>query len=708
MRKKSVFLLLAIAVLCCLMLTSCSDQESKLPEEPKTAPQEPAKNEKILKITTLETLFRTEYLSTDKLSIVLGAVAQEEAVYLWGCNFQNETTEYWAVRYNPNEEPEEFSLPVSEHGTVMAMDAAQGEIYYLERADFEDGTAIWNLHGPHGAVTLDWATTDNDLRYLAIAGDTFYAADGVQLHLCRLHDGERIRSIQIGEQISSLVKAKEGRVYACCMGAESLYFDAGEETGAAGKLALPELFQNRTIVSGMNSDYDFLVIGESVLYGWNVDDEKIVEILSFDACGLPSGNLSTLICLKDHTFLGAAWRTGDPNDRLFRLCPGDAAQEAEEKTLRIAGLGRPMVISSAISDFKALYPEYTTEYIDYSELYGDQAWQRVQIDLMHGNAPDLLFVNGLPSEAFAKRGLVEDLYPWIDGDDDLDREDFTKNLLGTLESPDEGLYMLPQSYTIATTAATEILGGSKEVWSYAEINEALADDPSLLAAFYGEEGELIVSALLMYTVHTFVDYENAVSYFESPEALAFLTYLQNIKPHQELPYVAENEWESLLNGETLFAEYTIYFAEAFAETDRMAEGLVYPGYPGAAGGSFYLNLPMAIPVAAAEKEGAWEFLKMLITSDYYVTRGGWLPLQRSFEDALQKAIAQGCSRESMEKLAEIQKNIRYVSYYDEAITNIVREEASYLFSGVHTPEEAAALIQSRVQLYLSEQQVETE
>ena len=704
MRKKSVFLLLAIAVLCCLVITSCSDQESKLPEEPKTAPQEPEKDEKILKITTSETLFRTEYLSTDKLSIVLGAVAQEEAVYLWGCSFQNETTEYWAVRHDPNNEPEEYPLSVSEHGTVMTVDAVQDEVYYLERADFADGTAAWSLHGRHGTVGLDWAAADNDLRHMAVAGDTFYVADGVQLHLCRLNGGERIRTIQIGDQISSLVKAKDGQVYAYCMGTAALYFDSGEEAGAAGILPLPELFHNCTIVSGMNSDYDFVVIGESTLYGWNVDDTDVIAILDFDTCGLPSNNLSALICLKDYTFMGATWRTGDPNDRLFSLFPGDAAQEAEGKTLSIAGLGRPMVMSSAISDFKALYPEYIVEYIDYSELYGDQAWQRVQIDLMHGETPDLLFVNGLPSETFAKRGLLEDLYPWIDGDSDLHREDFTENLLAVLERPDKKLYMIPQSYTIATTAATETLDGSKKVWNYADINEVLEDDPSLLAVFYGEEGELILETLLMYMVHSFVDYENAVSCFDSPEALAFLAYLQNIKPHQVLPYEAENEWEALLDGETMFAELMISFADQFDGIDQMAESLVYPGYPGAAGGSFYFNLPMAIPAAATEKEGAWAFLKMLITSDCYVTRGGWLPLQSDFDADLQNMTV----AESREKLAEIQKNIRHVSYYDEAITNIVRDEASYMFSGVHNPEETAVLIHSRVQLYLSEQQVKTE
>ena len=43
---------------------------------------------------------------------------------------------------------------------------------------------------------------------------------------------------------------------------------------------------------------------------------------------------------------------------------------------------------------------------------------------------------------------------------------------------------------------------------------------------------------------------------------------------------------------------------------------------------------MAIPVSAQEKEGAWAFLKLLITEDRYAARGrgGWLPLQADFEE----------------------------------------------------------------------------
>ena len=144
--------------------------------------------------------------------------------------------------------------------------------------------------------------------------------------------------------------------------------------------------------------------------------------------------------------------------------------------------------------------------------------------------------------------------------------------------------------------------------------------------------------------------------------------------------------------------------EQCAETDALFDGkLIYPGYPDAAGGSFYLNLPMAIPAAAQEKDGAWAFMKLLFSSDYYATRGGWLPLQSGFEASIKDALADGASEESLQKLAQIQENICSAAYYEEAITDILADETSYLFAGARTVEETAERIDQRVQLYLTEQ-----
>lgn len=202
-----------------------------------------------------------------------------------------------------------------------------------------------------------------------------------------------------------------------------------------------------------------------------------------------SGNQYQRICLRGRwNFIGATWKSGELEDRLFWLEPSDSIEEEEnEKTLKIAGLSRPMVLASAISDFKALHPEYVVEYIDYAELYGDQALQQLQIDLIQGNAPDLLFVNGLPFEAYVSRGILENLYEWIDADNSVNRNDFTGNLIRELESADHNLYRIPQSYSIVTTVGTQEVAGSRTEWTYKSINDELENNKKFCRHFMGRQ-----------------------------------------------------------------------------------------------------------------------------------------------------------------------------------------------------------------------------
>ena len=126
----------------------------------------------------------------------------------------------------------------------------------------------------------------------------------------------------------------------------------------------------------------------------------------------------------------------------------------------------------------------------------------------------------------------------------------------------------------------------------------------------------------------------------------------------------------------------------------------FPGFPGAGRAVFYLNLPMAIPVSAQEKEGAWAFLKLLITEDRYAARGrgGWLPLQADFEE--KTAAMQDPDAEKL--LRTLQESATSVFYYDAAISQILADELPYFLSGDQTADQISTRIQRRAQLYLEE------
>lgn len=708
--KNALFLLLS--ALCVLFISACAKQQTAAPQG--SAQQSAAQSAVLsaqddggtaLAVTVAADRYRTSFFSSPRVVLASMAGADNDTVYLWGYNHQDETTEDWVLIYNPDGSTSEQQLSVMDGGYITALDVSDGQIVYLERVDRQDEASVWYLHTPQGAVQLDWASRTSELRTLIVTAQRAYLADGNRLYQCSLPDGAVVTTADTEARIDTIFYTKDGRIVVYCE--ETGTFYALEDDGQALRrlCTLPLLFQSGSLLSGANTGYDCLVIGESALFGWNFGAADTTQLLSFDTYGLSAYNLSALTCTPDGSFLGATWRSGEPYDRLFWIERSDGTQTQEQqKTLRIGGISRAMLVSAAIADFKALYPEYVVEYIDYQELYGDKAAQQLQIDLVQGSAPDLLFVNGLPMQAYAKRGLFENLYDWIDAEEDLSRDDFTANLLAALQTDAHSLYQLPQSYTIATTVGTKALAGSRDVWTFAAINDELEQNDTLRSAFYNRTQQMLVESLPMYMLHTLVDYTNAESLMESEEALAFLTFLDRVQPSEQLQYDAETEMEALQSGEILFSETMLARAELFAQTEEeYGTELVYPGFPGAPGGCFYLNYPMAIPATAAEKEGAWAFMKMLFTSSYYANRGGWIPLQSGFEASMQDALAQGVSEQSVQKLTQLQSQVHTLACYDEAVTSILADETGYLFAGIRTVEEAAEQIDQRIRLYLTEQ-----
>ena len=562
-----------LLILCAMLLSACSKQPAASERGGSEAAGQTEAAAAPIALTVSSDRYRAEYFSSDRLAIVSAAAADDGAVYLWGWNFQNEVESNWLIRYNADGRSEEYRLSLSKDGYITSLDVSAGEVYYLERVDAEDESAAWFLHTLQAQETLDWADAGNNLENLIVSGALAYLTDGKTLYTCSLPEGRVLQAANAETEITTLLRRTNGTIIAYCEDTGILYeLEAGGEvltkTGT-----LPLLFRSGKLLPGTNSGYDCLVLGQAELFGWNIEQAAATQLLSFDTYGLVSNNLSAFASLGNGAFLGAAWKSGELQDRLFRLEPSEeAAEPGSERILKLAGLSRPMVLSSAIADFKALCPEYTVEYTDYAELYGNQALRQLQLDLMQGNAPDLLFVNGLPFELYGKRGLLENLYAWMDADDSCASTDFAQNLLKALESAEHKLYQMPQSYSIVTTAGLRDLAGSRSDWTYAAVNEELANSKTLLSAFYGETGESLAVTLPLYMLPTFVDYENAEAHFVSAEAASFFTFLSKVQPHAQIPYTAENELEALERGEILFAQLMLLSPEQFAGTDELLTG----------------------------------------------------------------------------------------------------------------------------------------
>ena len=98
----------------------------------------------------------------------------------------------------------------------------------------------------------------------------------------------------------------------------------------------------------------------------------------------------------------------------------------------------------AVIDFNRSNDKYRVDLIDYSEYNTEDDYNagltKFNTEIMAGNMPDILALDTqTPYRQYAAKGLLEDLYPYIDADSELDRSDYFPNVFSALEV-NGGLY----------------------------------------------------------------------------------------------------------------------------------------------------------------------------------------------------------------------------------------------------------------------------
>jgi multiple sugar transport system substrate-binding protein len=119
--------------------------------------------------------------------------------------------------------------------------------------------------------------------------------------------------------------------------------------------------------------------------------------------------------------------------------------------------------------------------------------------------------------------------------------------------------------------------------------------------------------------------------------------------------------------------------------------------PGIQGTSRYETESVFIPVTAAHKDGAWDFIKWLsgpVGSKILLVGNGNLPaLQSLYNDA--ELLAKPGFKEFMNAL-QLEKGIQYAQITDFAeYTSLINEYVDYIYAGKQTPQAAMAALAER-------------
>ncbi|NCC68773.1 MAG: extracellular solute-binding protein, partial [Clostridia bacterium] len=206
------------------------------------------------------------------------------------------------------------------------------------------------------------------------------------------------------------------------------------------------------IFSG-GSDYDYCYSNGTTLYGGKFDAEEPTKILSWLSCDMDSDSVSycTVLDNGDVMALCNDYSDGVSTCYIATLKKTPASEVTQKTTITLASLYTDYDLRAKILDFNKTNPDYRIEVVDYSEFNTDEDYTagltKLNTEIIAGNAPDIIAINDFSYDQYAAKGLLEDLYPYLEADSDISADDFVPSIL-KIQETDGKLYHLGTGFTV--------------------------------------------------------------------------------------------------------------------------------------------------------------------------------------------------------------------------------------------------------------------
>lgn len=401
-------------------------------------------------------------------------------------------------------------------------------------------------------------------------------------------------------------------------------------------------------------------------------------------------------------------------------------------------------LNKAVDRFNATSKEYVAEVRSYGNAASADALYQLNAEILAGNMPDLLVTYGMPTEGYAQKGLLLDLYQWYSPDQ------FFAGPLQSMETEGK-LYSVSSSIEVFSFYGLESVLDRAEGYSpeylYGAWEGFNTGDKAFIPQFGGPYIFQLLTALRM---SEWVDKASMTCRFDSPDFISLLefcrklpqeavvteseTYAQGMSGMMQMQALCVKNREALLGLQFITGEVGSVLAQ-YADyiTPLDGESVVFVGIPGTepAAAGCVSELPLAVSAGSGSPEGARAFLDSLWDLRYtqiYENEMRSIPLKRSvLEDYIRYYKTYGTKTFTDESGREytavyigpnilpatdgmisdfidlIESAAVPVNQSVSAVDPIILEESAACFAGTQSVEQTAKNIQTRYSLYLEEQ-----
>ena len=567
----------------------------------------------------------------------------------------------------------------------------------------------------------------------------YYLGASKEIYVLR-QDGSLSCEIPIGQYLTNLFAMKDGRVVA------AYYGNAGwtlEEVSPSQKnlqpLASSIVFDYGTYQGGVYTD--LIYTQNAILYTCNLGDEKPTALLNWMDSDIDSNNLSDFTILPDGRVAAVTVDYSAGATELGILTKKDRSEVPEKEILTYASLYVPYFAEKDIVAFNKQSDKYrivVKEYGDESMSYADRA-ALLNADLTSGNAPDIIDLeySALSLEEMVAAGVLEDLTPYLDGDDIITREDYVENALRAYER-DGKLYGIMSCFGISTLVGKVSDVGEGSTWTVDDVLALVDSKESGVEIFNYADRTNVLHKMCALNEELFIDRENGTCDFSSEDFYKILEFASRFPQEYEYDSNAPSEIEKIRSGKLLLLAESITSVSQYQMYEyEFGEPVNFIGYPtfGKSGLTLVPNsTTVAMHASSKNKEGVWEFIRFNLTEkrqeNMWTANAGFPILKSALDKVLAEAMEDeyyededgnkkltskstwttgdftvevyAATKEQVDRIREMIDTAQPGKIMEEKLYDIIREEAQAYFDGQKSAEDVAALIQNRVQTYLDE------
>ena len=573
-------------------------------------------------------------------------------------------------------------------------------------------------------ITMGQAGTDGEICLCNSYGDLFlFNADGQYLCMEKaLWDKDSYNGSTCG-----LANAGENGILTYFVDRDGIVFQKIDFTD--GKT---HAVQEIRLESGGNLSVDvfdgynrgiFFSDGD-ILWNYETDKGEVSKVLSW---GDPAVNL------KDYVIDAVGvLETGlitmvhqSPSEVYYAQIVGrDRAELIEKKAITLGVVGNEGIAQSELEEMASAFNRESTSYEINFEFYN--SFMEFQEKLIKGEGPDLISLSAIDITVLSDKGVLEDLTPYFAESNIIKKEDLLPAVQRAGTVNDIMCCVLPDFQVSGFLVEKGTVEGNG--WNadqFLDLGENNYNAALVFCLDYKQSYPTeILGMVLDADMGSYLNFTDRECSFDDGR---FASLMERIVQLGIPPLESVDIKEIMASGQSLSdimkerfyqKEVLVYrttvssldsYQDAVAEMGEISEWIGYPTENREPYNEMISNTPLGINHASNAKEGAWAFLEFLLSKKYQDRKTGFPVRQDSFEKYLEQTeMFNGIVQIKLtEEDKEILRTIIEHAYWMQAktsydISHIIYEEAGAVFAGDKTSEEAAEIIQRRVQLYIQE------